>query len=264
MKKIILTLCSYFFISTLSAEEVVISLVIDDVGNNYRNGLQVVNLPGEVTLAFLPQTPYSTELAELAHKNGKQVMLHLPMESEQPKSLGPSALTLGMTEQEYKNTVHMAIDSIPHVMGLNNHMGSLVTSDRESMVWLMDVIRDKQLFFIDSRTTEKTVAQETALKMGVPTFKRDIFLDNSQDEEDILSQFNLLISLAKRNGYATGIGHPYSATINVLEKQIPLLKEKGIKLVFASEILNEHIDKRRLKWQESSSLSPKVVKNSKL
>ncbi len=244
-----------------------ISLIIDDIGNSPESGLAALELPGDLVYSFLPNTPYATLLAEMAHEKGKQVMLHIPMEAEHHKELGPNGLLLNMTEPDYKAALDQALQSVPHAVGINNHMGSLLTQHQQPMKWLMDVLLQHQLFFLDSRTTVKTVAQQTAADMGVKTFRRDVFLDNSRNQEDILKQFNRLISLAKHKGFATGIAHPYPETLAVLKEQIPALQAKGIKLVFASEFLEQYtlkdqeLTQRSALWPASSSPSHKVAKN---
>lgn len=246
-----------------------IALIIDDLGNNPDTGLAALQLPGNIAYSFLPNTPHATILAELAHEKGKQVMVHIPMESEHHERLGPNALLTNMEEQEYKSVLQAALEAIPHAVGLNNHMGSLLTQKEIPMQWLMDVLGQKNLFFVDSRTTTKTVAQKTAGIKGVAALRRDVFLDNSRDEAAIRVQFAELISKAKRRGYATGIAHPYPETIMVLKEILPDLEKEGIELVFASNIAARYptIKKTeisgRTAWQKSSFHSPRVVKNLK-
>ena len=260
-------LLSTLAIATEPDRPAVISLIIDDIGNSPESGLAALELPGDLVYSVLPNTPYATLLAEIAHEKGKQVMLHIPMEAEHHKELGPNGLLLNMTEPDYKAVLNHALQSVPHAVGMNNHMGSLLTQHQQPMEWLMDVLLERQLFFLDSRTTVKTVAQQTAVDMGVKTFRRDVFLDNSRNQEDILEQFNRLISLARRKGYATGIAHPYPETLAVLKEQIPALQAKGVKLVFASEFLDQYTPKdqeltqRNALWPVSSSPSHKVAKN---
>jgi len=255
----ILLLASY----PVAAERAVISLIIDDIGNNPDAGQAALALPGELVYSFLPGTPYATILAELAHEKGKQVIVHIPMEPEHHRKLGPDALTDCMPEQDYKATIINALQSVPHAVGLNNHMGSLLTQLPRPMKWLMEILLKEKLFFLDSKTTDKSIAKQTALNMGVKAFSRDVFLDNSRDTRDILEQFERLVRLAKHRGYATGIGHPYPETIKVLRQQIPLLASRGVRLVFASELLDRHINNRSKPWAVSSFPSHKVAKNSK-
>ena len=246
-----------------------IALIIDDLGNNPDAGLAALQLPGNIAYSFLPNTPHATVLAELAHEKGKQVMVHIPMEAEHHEMLGPNGLLASMEEQEYKSVVLAALEAVPYAVGLNNHMGSLLTQKEIPMQWLMDVLGQRKLFFVDSRTTTKTVAQKTAGSMGVTTLRRDVFLDNSRDVTAIRLQFAELVSKAKRRGYATGIAHPYPETIRVLQEMLPDLEKEGIELVFASDIaarypaFNNAENSGSTAWQESSFHSPRVVKNLK-
>ena len=215
-----------------------IALIIDDIGDNLRLGLRATRLPGNVTCAFLPRTTFARKLAKSAHKRNKEVMLHLPMESEEGKAPGPGALTLDMTRSEFINTVESDLESIPYATGINNHMGSLITQHPGDMRWLMQVIRRHgNLFFVDSRTTEFTVAQQVAQETGVPNLRRDIFLDNDQRPEAIAAQFARLIALAKRRGSAVAIGHPHATTLRFLEERLPQLSDEGVVLVSVSDLI---------------------------
>jgi len=215
-----------------------IALIIDDIGDNLHYGLRAVRLPGEVTCAFLPHTAYARQLAVSAHKRGKEVMLHLPMESEDGSAPGPGALTLNMTRREFTRTFLADLASIPYVSGVNNHMGSLITRHPGDMGWLMEAInRHGGLFFVDSRTTEATVAQRVAQELGVPNLRRDVFLDNDQRPEAIARQFSRLLTLARRRGSAVAIGHPHPTTLRFLERHLPQLQDEGIQLVSVSQLI---------------------------
>ena len=236
-----------------------IALIIDDLGNHLAAGKAALALPGPVTYSVLPHTPYGRELAEQAHEQNKQIMLHLPMEAHQGFPLGEGGLTLEMSKAEYIQTLQEALVSVPHVEGINNHMGSLLTRDPTAMRWLMSTIRENGLFFIDSRTTDKTVAEQVAKKNLVNATRRDVFLDNVQDKEMIRRQFRKLIGIAKRKGNAVGIGHPYPKTVTVLAEELPKLSKEGVELVPASQLTNEG----SILWHAYSSSSPKDAKNLK-
>lgn len=244
---------------TGSEQSTKIALIIDDLGNQYRAGLQAISLPGAVTYAFLPQTPFTWQLATEAHERHKQVMLHLPMESDFGNRLGAGALTLEMPKAYFLQMVRRDIASVPYLSGVNNHMGSLLTRDPTAMRWLMGELRRQRLFFIDSRTTDATVAQQVAYKNLVANGRRDVFLDNVPEAGLIRIQLQKLLDLARERGSAIGIGHPYPATLAVLKDELPKLKQQGIELVPVSEIVNN----RSLEWYVSSSPSPKDVKSSK-
>ncbi len=215
-----------------------IAIIIDDIGDKLARGKSAVALPGKVTISFLPHTPHSRMLANKAYASGKEVMLHLPMETETGKRLGPGGLTLHMTEDELRKTTRDALDSIPHVSGINNHMGSLLTRHPGAMEWLMQEIKEQgRLYFVDSRTTAHTVAGKIAVENELPSAMRDVFLDDIRDKRAIRKEFRRLLSLARKRGYAIGIGHPYPETIEVLKKEISSLGSKGIRLIPASQIV---------------------------
>ncbi len=236
-----------------------VAIIIDDLGDKLVRGKKAVALPGKVTLSFLPHAPHSKMLANKAYASGKEVMLHLPMETEKGRRLGPGGLTLHMTEQELKKTTKEGLESIPHVKGINNHMGSLLTRHPGAMGWLMQVIKEQGgLYFVDSRTTTHTVAGKIAAENELPTATRDVFLDDVQDKKVIRKEFRRLLNLAKKRGYAIGIGHPYPATLEVLREEISRLGSKGIRLIPASQIINmQKTDDRR---QEHLSDPHMVVK----
>ena len=216
-----------------------IAVIIDDLGYQKKMGEKALDLPGSVTYAFLPQTPFSWYLASIANERNKEVMLHLPMESDLGNRLGKGALTLNMPKSNFLETLKRDIASVPYLAGVNNHMGSLLTRDPTAMRWLMGELRRQGLFFIDSRTTEATVAEQVACSSSIANGRRDVFLDNVADEILIRKQLQKLVAIARERGYGIGIGHPYPATLSVLRKVLPELKQQGIELVRVSEILND-------------------------
>ncbi|MCU7967451.1 MAG: divergent polysaccharide deacetylase family protein, partial [gamma proteobacterium symbiont of Bathyaustriella thionipta] len=202
-----------------------IAIIIDDLGYKFKHDQRAIGLPGQVTFAFLPHTPHLKALTEIANSRGNDIMLHLPMQAlMETFYLGPGALTNDMTEQEFKQSVLDSIRSIPHVKGVNNHMGSLITSQNDAMQWLMDELVKTNLYFVDSRTTVKTVAEQTANQYQIKNTRRNVFLDHELNRPAIEFQFNRLIKLAKKNGSAVAIGHPFPETLDVLEEKIPQLK----------------------------------------
>ncbi len=248
--------------SVAHAQGPAVTIIIDDVGNKADAGEAAVMLPGRVTLAFLPHTPHAKRLAEQAHQQGKEVMLHLPMDAYGGNRLGPGSLNLHMTERDFKRTVISDLSAVPHAQGLNNHMGSLLTRHPGAMAWLMEAMQDHGgLYFIDSRTSAQTVAEMMATEYTIPNARRDIFLDNNRDPELIRRQFLQLLDRAHRRGHAIGIGHPYPETMAVLNQMLPTLEAQGIRLISASEMIN--LQKGESSWPASSSPSLKVVKSSK-
>ena len=240
-----------------------ISIIIDDMGKRLEAGQRVLALPGPVACAFLPQARYTPSLANSAHATGKEVMLHLPMDSVDRRPLDAGAVTLDMTEQQFVATVKAGLASVPHAVGINNHMGSLLTRHPGHMLWLMRLMQHQApLFFIDSRTTVETVARLVAVENGVPASERNVFLDNQLDADEIRFQFNRMLQLARKQGTALAIGHPNSLTLAVLEQQIPKLKQQGIRLVPVSELIELQQEGEHT-WQASWSPSHKDAKNSK-
>jgi polysaccharide deacetylase 2 family uncharacterized protein YibQ len=241
-----------------------IAIIIDDLGYDMSHGRRALELPGPVTLSFLPRTPHLAEIANQAHGVGKEVMLHLPMESNTTRHPGPGGLTHQMSEKEMLGILHKGLDEVPHVVGMNNHMGSRLTRDSAAMQWIMrglENYQDGSLFFIDSRTTAETVAEATARAHQLPTARRDVFLDNDTDMASIRRQFHQLVKLAKERGSALGIGHPHKATMAVLEEELSGLERSGVRLISASELIKTQ--QRSMQWQAPSSPSLKVAKSSK-
>jgi len=221
-----------------------IAIIIDDLGYKPEQDQRALSLPGDYSYAFLPHAPLSRRLAENAHAANKDVILHLPMQSFNNGHLGPGGLTIAMDKPKFVRSLLDSISSIPHLNGVNNHMGSLMTSREQPMLWLMETLKQQQLYFVDSRTSNKSIAQDTASNFGVSHTRRNVFLDHTRNTEDILIQFRGLIRLARKYGTALGIAHPYKQTLDVLETQVPLLKSMNIKLVSTSTLirLQQHQD----------------------
>lgn len=239
IKEVFWGFCLLFLASTASAAkpEPLLAIIIDDLGDNRSKGLAAIELPGAITYAFLPHTPFAQELARTAYNRGKEVILHAPMESKSGRRLGPGALEHHHDREEIALILASGLDSIPHVVGMNNHMGSLLTENREKLNGIMQVMRERKLFFIDSVTTPNTVAWKVARQHGIPYLTRDIFLDNKQQEEYIHNQFKQALQVAVDQGYAVLIGHPYPETVSYLKKVLSLLDELGVRLVTASELI---------------------------
>lgn len=213
-----------------------IALIIDDIG--YRHTDQaVLALPSTVTLSVLPHTPLGKELANAGHKKGHEIMLHLPMQALNGKALGLGGLTNTMTEAQIRASVVDAINSVPFAKGANNHMGSLLTQLDDPMLWIMETLKQKHLYFIDSMTTRFTKAGETADQLGLPLLKRQLFLDNDTSAKALERQFNLMISQAHTQGSLVAIAHPYPETMRFLKANLQRLKTEGIDLVPASSLL---------------------------
>ncbi len=215
-----------------------VGIIIDDLGNSLRYGRRAINLPGTVACAILPHTHFSVRLAEMARAHNKEVILHLPMESTDGEEPGPGNLDANMPALEVAMTLAYDLQTVPHAVGISNHMGSLLTQQRESMRLLMKAIANRaDLFFVDSRTTADSVAGYTARELGLPHLARDIFLDNVQEVEAIDRQFDKLVAIARERGSALAIAHPYPETLEVLERRLPDLASSGVELVSLSKLL---------------------------
>lgn len=225
-------------IPALALAQPKIAIIIDDLGYHRSRGEAIISLPGPVTCAVIPQTPHAPALAKLAHQAGKEVILHMPMETDGYAELDAGGLREDMTAEDFVATINAAISRIPEARGLNNHMGGILTADVDAMNLLMASLGEHGLFFVDSRTTPQSVAGSLARQHGLAYTGRDIFLDNERDLIAINDQFNLAIALAKRRGQAIVIGHPYPETIEYLQNVIPLLDSAGIELVPVSRLLN--------------------------
>lgn len=240
----------------------VIGLIIDDMGYRLHDGLRALELPGPVAYSVLPHSPSGAALALRAGQRGREVLLHLPMHAQENNHLlGPGALMQGMSREQFLATLDSDLAAIPNVIGVNNHMGSLLTRQQQPMQWLMQALKARgNLFFVDSRTSGATVAGRVATEAGVPLLNRDVFLDNEPDHDYIRGQFFRLIEKARFNGAAIGIAHPKPETIDVLADLLADLPQIGVKLVSLQELLATQ-QRSQPPWQLSSSRSPPAAKN---
>jgi polysaccharide deacetylase 2 family uncharacterized protein YibQ len=218
-----------------------LAIIIDDIGYNKKNGLSVAELPFKVTLAVLPFTPHGASLAEIAHKNGKEIMLHAPMSNERNMPLGPGALTNNISQPALIDVLNKDLADIPHVKGVNNHMGSQLTQNAQVMGWLMNYLKLHNLYFVDSRTTAKTQALNQAEMHQLPSRKRDVFLDDKRSLSHIKKQLLLAVNIAKTRGSAIAIGHPYPETIEILKEARDIAGLNSVDLVLVSELLTEFL-----------------------
>ena len=210
-------------------------IVIDDIGNNYKLGKRIVDIPAPMTLAFLPHTPFAKKLAQESYQSGKENILHAPMENTSAAPLGPGALTKNLNQQDFVATLNGSINAIPHIQGINNHMGSELTKLKQPMQWVMKELKQQQLYFIDSLTTSSSVGFQLAKQHKVPVLKRDVFLDNDVSATALQKQWDKALRIAERRGHAVLIGHPYAETSVFLKKALAGLK--GIELKTASDFM---------------------------
>lgn len=224
------------FASIAHSQQASIVLIIDDLGYSFDAGMRTVDLSGAVTCSVLPHSPNAKAIANYAHFSGKEVMIHAPMTSIHRRSSEPGTLSPRQNYADFVSTLNKGIQAIPHARGLNNHMGSELTQQADYMGLVMHAMREHGLFFVDSRTSNKTVAATTADLYGIQNLSRDVFLDNIQEETAIHNAFQSLLQKARQTGLAVGIGHPHKATLRYLEKVLPQLEaNENIKLIHASQ-----------------------------
>lgn len=215
-----------------------VAIVIDDLGRDFKRAMCFVNLNMPLGMAVLPFQRYTKKIAEAAYAKGRVVLLHLPMEPTQYPQIDPGrgALMNSMSDAELVDHLEQARADVPHISGVNNHMGSRLTADAAKMDLLMGRIAGLGLFFLDSRTTVRTKAFAAAGRAGVKRARRAVFLDNVQDEEAIRRQLARLVTLARQNGKAVAIGHPYTVTCDVLEREFNNLA-KEVNLLPITELI---------------------------
>ncbi|XKM13891.1 divergent polysaccharide deacetylase family protein [Orbaceae bacterium ac157xtp] len=236
MKKQLIVFISILFICPFGYAAQ-LALVIDDFGYRLHNEEQVIALSPNITIAVLPNAPNAKKMAHLAHDNGNDVIVHLPMAPFGKQPLEVDTLKPDMTQDEITRIVAESLQKVPYAIGINNHMGSLMTSDLEGMKKVMQALQKYDLFFVDSFTIATSKGQQVAKEYGIPTIKRDVFLDDSQQESDIAHQFDLAIAKARKQGYAVAIGHPYSNTVKVLNDKLAHLPN-DIELVKVSSLID--------------------------
>ncbi len=215
-----------------------LAIVIDDFGYRPKTENQVIAFPAPVSVAVLPNAPHAREMATKAHNQGHEVLLHLPMAPLSKQPLEKDTLRPEMSSAEIDRIVRDAISKVPYAVGVNNHMGSAMTSSLFGMQKVMQALENYQLYFLDSMTIGNSQSMRAAQGTGVKVIKRKVFLDDTQNEADIRYQFNRAVALARRNGSAIAIGHPHPTTVRVLQQMIPSLPP-DITLVRPSSLLNE-------------------------
>ncbi|WP_165744574.1 divergent polysaccharide deacetylase family protein [Pseudoalteromonas sp. Z9A6] len=229
-----LTLVICFSSATISAKQ--IAIVIDDIGYHQRD-LEFLSLPGQLSYSILPHTPYSQIFVTLASQSNKELLLHVPMQALNGKELGPGALTLNMNKEQLQQTLGTALASLPQVKGVNNHMGSALTQKSQAMKWTMEVLKKRHLYFLDSRTTDLSQAQNAANFLGVANISRQVFLDNITTPEQLQLRLEELKQLAISHSFAIAIAHPYPETIEFLRYALPELTKQGFELVPVSQLV---------------------------
>ncbi len=214
-----------------------IAIIIDDMGHSRQRGMAAIDLPAPLTYAIIPDTRHSTRLARYAHDIGKEVMIHLPMANTRSQPMSNIALTGELDHAAYSEVIDRALARVPFAKGLNNHMGSQLTQEPRAMGQLMKSMQEHGMFFVDSRTTPKTIAKTIAAQHNLKSASRDVFLDNSRTLHDIDRQFRKLLELARTRRTAIAIGHPYPETLDYLALALPKLKAENIRIIPVSDMI---------------------------
>ena len=216
-----------------------VAIIIDDLGYDKKIAENLSELHASITFSILPHSPFQDSIARLSKDKGLETMLHLPMEPIEYPNVDPGRGTLltSMTPDQLIHQLKENLNALPHVKGVNNHMGSKMTAESSQMYQIFSILKKRGLYFVDSRTSAQTLCKPSARLLQIPFAQRDVFLDHLQEPRFIRKQVKELIRIARRNGYAVGIGHPHPATYQVLREMMPELL-KAVQLVPASKIVH--------------------------
>lgn len=202
-----------------------LAIVIDDVGYHSKENAAIFAMPREISVAIIPAAPYARARNQEAKSQGRDILIHMPMQPVSAVKIEDGGLHLGMSAAQVNDRVNTAKNIVRDAIGMNNHMGSAATADPQLMTYLMTALQEKHLFFLDSRTIGKSVAGKIAKEQGVRSLDRHIFLDDSNEFADIQRQFKAAIHYARKHGTAIAIGHPRPNTIEVLQAGLRNLPE---------------------------------------
>ncbi|WP_239496826.1 divergent polysaccharide deacetylase family protein [Aggregatibacter kilianii] len=213
-----------FFLTALFCASFVyaakLAIVIDDLGYHPKEDAQILALPKAVSVAIIPAAPYAKQRDQQAFQQGRDILIHMPMETLSKMKIEGGGLHLGMSQEDVNQRVQTAKNIVSHAIGMNNHMGSAATADVSLMTKLMTALRERHLFFLDSRTIGRSVAGKIAKEQGVRALDRHVFLDDSDELADVQRQFRAAVQYAQKHGTAIAIGHPRKNTIAVLQAGI--------------------------------------------
>jgi polysaccharide deacetylase 2 family uncharacterized protein YibQ len=228
---------AYAVASTVPKSVPVIAVVIDDMGLDRVNGQHMVDLPAPLTLSFLTYADNLATWVTKAREAGHEVMAHVPMEPlDRRENPGPKALTVSLSQDEVDKRMASLLDNWSGYVGINNHMGSKFTADKERMAVVIEALKARGLLWLDSKTTGSSVGADLARAAGVPSVERDVFLDNVQSEANVRKELAAAEEIARRRGTAIAIGHPHKVTVAVLKQWLATLPEKGIAVVPLTEV----------------------------
>ena len=216
-----------------------LAIVIDDLGRSLEIAAEFTTLPLPLTFAVFPMLENSLKVATYFVDHHRDIILHAPMEPRGYPAVnpGPGALLCAMGDEELSSIFIDDLQFLPGIIGVNNHMGSRLTADPQKMALVMEILKGRNLFFLDSRTIADSVAYKRAVEVGIPALQRDVFLDNVQDEEHIVEQCRALIEVARVKGSAIGIGHPYPETMTALGFLPEMANQAGVEVVALRELI---------------------------
>ncbi|MCA1319256.1 divergent polysaccharide deacetylase family protein [Bacillus tianshenii] len=223
-----------------------VAIVIDDFGNDMKGTEEILHLPVKLTIAVMPFLSTTKKDAELAHKLGHEVILHLPMEPLKGKRswLGPGAITTDLSNEEISKRVNAAIDEVPHAVGINNHMGSKATADERVMRIILGICKERHLYYLDSKTSRKSVVSKIATELSVPYLENELFFDEVYTTNHIVKQTNQLIRKTEVDDSIIAIGHVGIAgekTASVLKQYIPALKKKAEPVTLSTILIEKEL-----------------------
>ncbi len=216
-----------------------VAIVIDDVGLDRPRSKRAWELPGPMTMSFLPYARDLGEQARAARARGHELMLHLPMQPNGSNDPGPGALLVSLSEAELRQRTNAALESFAGFAGVNNHMGSRFTAFKPGMETVLKQMKPRGLMFLDSRTTAQSVGDQTAHELGVPSIVRHVFLDDEESVEAVRRKLAEAEAVARRQGFVVAIGHPHEATIQALQEWLPTVQGKGLVLAPATAVLRK-------------------------
>ncbi len=219
-----------------------VAIIIDDMGNSLDILQEIIDLHTPMTISVLPYSRYAEQTARLAHENGFEVILHLPGESlnhVEGNNNTEGIILSQMEEGEIRALVEEALTKVPYADGVNNHMGSKITQEEQSMRPILDLLKERGLFFLDSRTTSQSIAYDLAIRMGLRSAYRNVFLDSTVGVDFSKQKMVELFRLSQKNGSSVGIAHPFPETLQALKENIHLLEKYDVRPVFASQVVRK-------------------------
>jgi uncharacterized protein len=215
-----------------------VALVIDDLGGSVDELPPLEDLGVPVTYAVLPYQEQTPQVVSALRKRGAEILLHLPMEPKNGEDPGPGALRRGMSDEELREKTLAALQAVPGAVGVNNHMGSGLSTEAGPMTTILGLLAARGLFFLDSRTSAESVGYRVARELGIPAAERQVFLDGEPTPEKIQDQFQRLLGLARAHGSAIAIGHPHPETLAALAREVPKARADGYEFVPVSYLLD--------------------------